>query len=34
MPNALERDAHAREFNHLLSFLLEATEPLKPAPDQ
>lgn len=34
MPNALEKALTPEEFNHLLSFLLEATEPLKPAPDQ
>jgi putative heme-binding domain-containing protein len=34
MPNALEKALTPGEFNHLLRFLLEATEPLKPAPDQ
>jgi hypothetical protein len=34
MPNALEKALTPEEFNHLLRFLLEATEPLKPAPDQ
>jgi putative heme-binding domain-containing protein len=33
MPNALEKALTPEEFNHLLGFVLEATEPLKPDPD-
>ena len=34
MPNAIEKALTADDFNHVLRFLLDATEPLKANPDQ
>jgi putative heme-binding domain-containing protein len=34
MPAALEKALTDEEFNHLMRFLLDANEPLKPSPDQ
>ncbi len=34
MPNAMEKTLTDAEFNHLVRFLLSATQPLKPLPDE